>query len=309
VIQPPVVVIGAATDPHVAAVVDVVGTRAIVLDVESLATGRFEVAPSHVILETAGCRVTLTEDWRGWIRRLSPLAWETGTLIGSHDAAVKSSWLSLIAAIARHPGGRWLTDLETLYKSESKLLQYAIATRLGVLVPATTVTNDRELIESWAPRELIAKPLGPGHFQSQDGQWLTVFTEPFDRSDTAQLALLDGAPFIIQERIVAANHLRVVTVEQQPWVFRLEATDLPIDWREEPRAHRDWIVASDSVVGDRALSLAAEMGVGYSSQDWIVTAAGEAFFVDLNPAGQWLFLPEPYASQITNAIAEWMVSK
>jgi hypothetical protein len=48
--------------------------------------------------------------------------------------------------------------------------------------------------------------------------------------------------------------------------------------------------------------------VGYSSQDWIVTATGVSHFIDLNPAGQWLFLPNPGAREITDAIAEWLSS-
>jgi hypothetical protein len=45
------------------------------------------------------------------------------------------------------------------------------------------------------------------------------------------------------------------------------------------------------------------MGVAYSSQDWIDDGAPEPAFIDLNPAGQWLFLPESIAGAVTEAIA------
>jgi len=43
-------------------------------------------------------------------------------------------------------------------------------------------------------------------------------------------------------------------------------------------------------------------------QDWIVDEADTAWFVDGNPAGQWLFLPEPVGAAVTERIAEWLVS-
>jgi hypothetical protein len=53
--------------------------------------------------------------------------------------------------------------------------------------------------------------------------------------------------------------------------------------------------------------LAQSARVGYSSQDWIVEG-GEAYFIDLNPAGQWLFLPEPVASEVSGEIAAWLTA-
>jgi len=55
-------------------------------------------------------------------------------------------------------------------------------------------------------------------------------------------------------------------------------------------------------VGASALELARTLGVGYSSQDWVV-ARGGSFFLDINPGGQWLFLPKPVSSEVTAAIA------
>jgi hypothetical protein len=50
--------------------------------------------------------------------------------------------------------------------------------------------------------------------------------------------------------------------------------------------------------------LSAALGVGYSSQDWIEDVDGAHYFLDLNPGGQWLFLP--FADEVTAAIADWL---
>jgi hypothetical protein len=297
------VIVGTADDPHVQAVVGALGSHgAVVLDVARLGDIGFTIAPTSVNLNIDGEEIDLSTGWRGWIRRLSPIAWEHGVTIGSHEAAVKSAWLSLLAALLRHPSATWLSDLDPINSSENKLTQYAAAQELSVCVPATVASNQLAHVVACG-NELIAKPLGPGHFRTDDGQWLTVFTESFDLDADAHL--LSGTPFLVQQHKRAVAHKRVVTVADRAWVFRLDAAGLPIDWRVEPRAHRDWHSSIDDETARQALSIARRLGLGYSSQDWIETAS-EHWFLDLNPAGQWLFLPDPGADQITRAIADWL---
>jgi hypothetical protein len=154
------------------------------------------------------------------------------------------------------------------------------------------------------PIRASPKPLGPGHFRTDQGEWRTVFTETFDPNGNDG-RLLAGPPFIVQRRAAALSHKRVVTVADRSWVFTLDGKDLPIDWREEARAHRQWKPETNDQLGHDALLLAQRLAVGYSSQDWIETANGLEF-IDLNPAGQWLFLPDPGAAEISNAIADWV---
>ena len=118
--------------------------------------------------------------------------------------------------------------------------------------------------------------------------------------------MLPGAPFLIQERLAARRHLRVVTVGERAWSFALDADGLPLDWRQEPQAHFSWCPARLPEVEGSALTLARAMDAGYSSQDWIETGDGW-FFLDLNPGGQWLFLPEPHSSEITTAISSFLL--
>jgi predicted ATP-grasp superfamily ATP-dependent carboligase len=51
--------------------------------------------------------------------------------------------------------------------------------------------------------------------------------------------------------------------------------------------------------------LVDHLKLGYSSQDWLICEDG-CYVVDINPAGQWLFLPEPIASSVAEAIARWV---
>jgi len=240
---------------------------------------------------------------RGWVRRLAPERWQYGVVAGSREASEQGSWLSLLAAIGRSRFISWLTTIDQSLIAENKHYQLAVASGIGVAVPRAVVSNRTLDVLDFLPHERIVKTLGPGHYV-EGGESRVIFTQAIDDATTA---LLEGdIPMIYQEELRALQHLRVVVVGVEVWVCALDAADLPLDWRSEPVAHESFatVPTSDHIRGN-ALSVCKALGIGYSSQDWVVTAAGPVL-VDVNPGGQWLFLPEPAQTEISIAIAKWL---
>ena len=250
-------------------------------------------------------RVTLAAPTRGWIRRLAPPHWRRGAAQGSEEAAVRGAWTSLLTAIAGASDVAWLTPLERLVLRENKLLQQMIAKRLGIEVPATVLASDPARIPTEWGQRIVVKPLGAANYTDETGAERIVWTQELDR-DSPLLDRLAGAPFILQRRLDAERHLRVVTVREQSWSCELTG-DHPLDWRRDDAAHHSFTAAAEPTVQAKAVELASELGIGYSSQDWIVADA-TPYFVDLNPAGQWLFLPDDVGAAVTGAIAAWLTT-
>lgn len=251
-------------------------------------------------------RVRLDGRLRGWIRRLAPPRWRTPVTSGSEAWAIRSAWTSLLIAIASDPSVSWLTPLDRLFFAENKLLQARAADRLGIPVPATAVAATATDIPEQLGSPLVVKPLGPSHFTDDGGGEQVLWSHPLDRS-APELAHLKGAPFILQQHLDADRHLRVVTVRNRVWVCALDAAGLPLDWRRNEEAHGAFEPIEDADVADAARRIAGALGVGYSSQDWIASGK-DRYFIELNPAGQWLFLPEPVASEVTGEIAVWLTT-
>jgi hypothetical protein len=300
-------IIGDIADEHVEAVVRQVrrrGTSATIVDTATLEVGEYRVVDSWA--EVAGDVIDFRQPRRGWIRRLAPPHWRRRTRGASHEAAVRSAWSSLLVGFAGDAGVHWLTTIERLFFMENKLLQSRIAERLGILVPRTAVVPHRGLIPEEIGEEVVVKPLGVGHFTGDDDVERVVFARPLAR-DAPELDHLGPAPFLLQQRLVAERHLRVVTVDERVWACELPADGLPLDWRKDEDAHHRFVPTTDERVESAARALAEAAQLGYSSQDWIVQD-GDPYFVDLNPAGQWLFLPDPVASEVSAAIAAWLTS-
>jgi hypothetical protein len=304
------VVFAAEGDEHaepVMAALSARGVTAAQLDVSMLERSDYALTPGGLRLGSADADIVIAADGlaRGWLRRLAPPQWRREVAASSHEGAVRASWVALLVGIARACRISWLSDVERLFLAENKLAQLAAAAELGIPSPASAIVSDRALIPPELGERLVAKPLGPGQFDDPEGRGQVVFASEVAR-DAPALDALGGAPFLLQELVAAERHLRIVTVQERVWVCELEAHDLPLDWRREDRAH-DSFTVSDAYgdVAEQALALARSLGVGYSSQDWAI-ASDRAFFLDLNPGGQWLFLPEPVAAEVTAAIADWL---
>jgi phosphoribosylaminoimidazole carboxylase (NCAIR synthetase) len=213
--------------------------------------------------------------------------------------------VSTLVTIARLPELTWLSPLDVLFAAEDKLAQQAACRALGIAVPPTVLVTRPHRIPTELGEWLVVKPMAAGHFRDATGVGRVVHATEMHRSDE-RLELLAGAPFLVQERVRARMHLRVVTVDRQAWVCELDAADLPLDWRADEAAHSSFTPASRPTIASKALELAQRLQLGYSSQDWVIDLDGSASFLDLNPAGQWLFLPPETAGQATTAIANWL---
>ena len=307
------VVVGSRDDEHARQVTDRLasGTWATV-DAESLTQRRYRLDRDGLWLggsphEPGDSASRIGPRSRGWLRRLAPPDWQRGVVLDTLESATKTSWLTLLTAFVRTSGVEWLTGLDALNTAENKMLQYRAALTLGVPTPRTAVVSDRACLEPGFPHRIVVKPLGPGHFTDPAGEGQVVFATAMSLDDP-RLEKLPGAPFIVQELVEAHTHLRVVTVADRLWACVVDAADVPFDWRRKSAAQRSFRhVNPPGSIADGARELSNHFRLGYSSQDWIVDRSGKPWFLDLNPSGQWLFLPEPVSSAVSDAIADWLM--
>jgi len=304
-----VVLIGDPADPHI----DVVARRlprqgTVVIDAASLPTV-LEGMSLHgcTVRDLAGEVVRLAPQIpsRGWIRRLAPADWERDVVLGSKRAAGLASRMTALAAVVRQAGTTWLCDVDALFAAENKIVQYRAADALGLRVPRTMIGGDPDRLAAELGEPFVIKPLGPGNFTADDGGEQVIHTRAVTAAQLAGADLLD-APFLAQQLLSARFHLRVVTVTDRVWTAELDAGGLPVDWRSVDEAHHSFTPSSRwPGVGEDAVRLARCLGTGISCQDWIIDECGPAF-VDLNPGGQWLFLPEVLTLQIADHLAAWL---
>ncbi|WP_418057444.1 hypothetical protein [Pimelobacter simplex] len=287
-------IVGNTEDLHVRAVVSAMSLEPVIVDAAT-------VLEEPVTITSGGIEIGRVKavPGPGWLRRLAPDGWLENLDAPGVEGVVRAAAVSALAAIARDDRFKWLTILDHLGGAENKPYQYRLVAAAGVPVPEWIVTTDPDAVPDTG--HWIAKALGPGSFIDGEGNGRIVPTRVVDVSDRDTVARV---PFILQRMIHARAHARVVTVGDQAFSATLPATDLPLDWRMSPAGHFGF---TPRPVPERihllAVAAATQARLGYSAQDWIEDTDGDWWFVDLNPAGQWLFLPNEVAAPVTEAIA------
>lgn len=198
-------------------------------------------------------------------------------------------------------GIEWLSTPSALHNAELKQVQLTTAAELGLRIPETVVTNDSTEAQEFARHRdrVVVKPVRYGLVSTSPEPavaWASAVT-------SSELEELSTVPVMVQELITAAWHARVVTVDGDAFVARLDAPEL--DWRSRLENHDAFRRLEGSDADDlaaKAVKMAQALRVRYTSQDWAVDADGHVF-LDANPNGQWLFLDHLWDGGVTDALA------
>ena len=205
-------------------------------------------------------------------------------------------------------GVRWISDPADLDIAELKLNQLHRASALGLRIPRTVVTNDSKLAAQFATAvgDVIVKPVRYGLVRA-DPEPLVVWTTPVK---SWELHELSGPPVVLQERIRATQHLRVVTVGPSVFIAALDAP-AAVDWRAELINHERFTVLEEPAlpsVREAARLIADEFQLGFTAQDWLIASDALPTFLELNPNGQWSFLDHLFEGRIGHALGSSLVA-
>jgi len=202
----------------------------------------------------------------------------------------------------------WINDPAKDHVAHRKVTQLRVAQEVGLRLPHTCITNDpheaRRFIDGRGYRDVVYKA-----FSALPNEWReTRILKP------EELGLLDNvryAPVIFQEYIQAEYDLRVTVVGDHifPAAIYSQETDYPVDFRMEINDVRMEAVELPEEVNTRLHQLMARLGLVYGAIDMRLTPTGEYVFLEINPAGQWLFVEEVTKQPIAETLAALLVER
>lgn len=205
----------------------------------------------------------------------------------------------LLAFLARL-GNRVINAPSRELMASKKPYQLAVAHEVGLRVPATLVSNDPDSVRRFSERHhrVIFKIL-------TDAPWQFTETRLLQNSHLSALEKLTLAPTIFQEAIELGLDLRVTYVDGEMFCSALTPT--------HPGAKYDWRL--DQGVEARAFQLAVpiqdglkklmhKLGLRLGTIDLRANDAGETYFLEVNPSGQFLYCEIETGNQISAALAK-----
>jgi ATP-grasp ribosomal peptide maturase len=185
--------------------------------------------------------------------------------------------------------------------ADYKPAQLALAQRLGLTVPPTLVTNDpveaREFITANDP--VIYKTLRWTPYE-RDGVPVTGWAEPVMAADIDDSVRV--TPHLFQARVDKVADVRVLVVGRQVFTVRIDSGLL--DWRKDYSAHSYTVVDLPDRVDKALLTYLDHFGLVSGSFDLAVDRAGDYWWLELNPNGQWGWLEEHTGLKMSAAFAD-----
>ena len=181
-----------------------------------------------------------------------------------------------------------------------------MATELGLRVPRTLITSAPERARAFIEATGIGKTIFKT-FSCTHQIWRE--TRLVRREDMGVLDTVQLAPVIFQEYIPAEADLRITVVGTQLFAVAIRAqhTDYPVDFRMSlGQAEIRAADVPDEIAG-RLRAFMTRLGLVYGAIDMRRTPDGEYVFLEVNTAGEFLFVEErtglPIARSLANLLA------
>lgn len=239
-----------------------------------------------------------------WWRRPEPPICSARLKSASQQRAFAAQWQAALESLASVPGPRWVSPPAAIRAAEDKSVQLAVAARLGFRVPATVWTNDAAAARRLGSDEgLVAKPVTAAAWDDERGSAF-VFAQLVSKDELPTGAELSLAPVAFQEPVLPKRDVRVTVVGRQVLAAVTEsARDDELDWRLHPE--RSWYShVLKPPEADRCARLLAELGLRFGGIDIAVDDSGEAWFLEVNPNGEWGWLAQRTELPIVEALVD-----
>ena len=196
--------------------------------------------------------------------------------------------------------------------SENKIRQLTIARELGFFIPQTLISNNPKKITAFSngEQQVIGKPLQNALIRDGETEGV-LFTSRIRIDPDIDPLSLKACPVIFQHEIRKRYDVRTTVVGNQAFTVTIDSqvqAETEVDWRQTSRVdltHTVHTLPKD--LSRRCIELTRRLGLRFSAIDLILDTAGEYWFLEANPNGQWAWIEKrtghPIASAIVSELA------
>lgn len=192
----------------------------------------------------------------------------------------------------------------------TKLWQLQIANEIGFEIPETLVTNKPSLVKRFFEAcngEVIYKLLSEQATfnipSSETPQGIT--TLPLRADDLPYLDQIVHAPHFFQRYVQKKCELRVTIVGKEIFAITIDsqAGQSKIDWRNDYSVDMNPVELPDHIK-TKCLALMRQLGLNYGAIDFVLSKEDRYVFIELNCAGQYMWIEDRTPLKISLAIAK-----
>lgn len=206
----------------------------------------------------------------------------------------------------------WLNNVFNIRKAENKIYQLILASKLGLTIPNSLITNNQVHAYEFYKRNnnfCIIKPIKSGLVEGKEEEGV-IFTNKVDltKVDAAQI---EPCPIYLQQLINKKGDVRVTIVGDEifsAFIHSQDKFDSQIDWRKSSDSliHSPLEIPED--ISSKCFKLTKELKLNFAAIDFILDTENNYIFLEINPNGQWAWIEKrlnyPISEKITNILVE-----
>jgi hypothetical protein len=193
----------------------------------------------------------------------------------------------------------WVNPIEAARHAENKLVQLSVCRRLGIPFPETVVTTDANEVDALRARwgRIVFKSFLVHHWEERDsGRMHAVGVTLLDRDSELPADAIAVCPGIYQRYIEKACDVRVTVIGDRMFALALRKAGSGgfVDWRThagDPELRAEGIALPADLEG-RLRAFMRELGLVFGCIDLVVDLEGGFHFLEVNQAGQFLFVED-----------------
>jgi glutathione synthase/RimK-type ligase-like ATP-grasp enzyme len=201
----------------------------------------------------------------------------------------------------------WANHPHNHARANSKAAQLMVARDVGLDIPRTLISNEPDLVREFIEQS-ATETVYKAHSQSLNlERGKALYTGVVTDKEVERLELIRISPGVFQEYVAKSFELRVTAVGARLFSGRIESQssqETKVDWRRRPFDIEKEPYDLPTEIADKIREFMGRFGLLYGALDFIVTPDGRFVFLEINPAGQYLWVETVTKMPITAALAD-----
>lgn len=236
-----------------------------------------------------------------WYRRERPLSLDVALTDPTSRLFAWSESTEALTGLWRGLDCFWMNPPAADEVGQRKVRQLQLARRVGLSTPPTLITNDppsaRAFVMEHLEHGVVRKALR--NIAEAPRSTALVTVEDLTRIDDVRYA-----PVTFQEFVPADLDLRVIVVEEDVFTAAIRSRpEYRTDYRPGISSAEFFPYTLPKEVASALVELHRRLGLVYGASDFRVTPDGDHVFLEVNPAGEYLFASERTGQPVPQAIA------
>lgn len=200
----------------------------------------------------------------------------------------------------------WINRREADSLVRNKPYQLEMAHQNGFNIPKGIISNNSTFVQEKVAKfdQFIYKPLSYFIVPPDRVLYSSFMTE---KELNQKSKNIEQAPCIFQEYLDKDFELRITLVGDQVFPVKINSqknSKTKFDWRKDQTHVEYELFVLPAEIEAKLLILHKEFKIFYGAYDFIVDPDGQYHFLEVNPAGQWLWMEEILGLNISATIAD-----